>query len=684
MNQLAIPGTQDEALRLKALDALDILGTPSEQAYDDITELAAFICGTPVSLISLIGKEKQFFKSAHNCVLAETPRDQSFCVHTLVSAQSLVVEDTTQDERFARNPLVTGEPHVRFYAGAPIVSSEGHVFGTVCVIDIEPRVLSEKQLTALERLARQASSLLDRRALSLKTSRLEAEAITGREEAEQNRQRLQMSLDAAHVATWFFDPAHNMVGGDERMSKLFGLSVREAPTEAWLSVILEADRARVRDEFAASLSGNPYDTRYRVTVDGRVRWLHARARITPPQDGAVRMVGICEDVTREETLAADLAHTEERLASERRFAASRLHLESERLQMSLTISNATSFDWIPSTDAVRWSGMPPFGINPDEIPTGTSSLQYVHAADRDGLTRVLTRAMENGEPYSFEYRAHWANGSLRWVRTAGRAMREPDGTTRFLGVNTDITDRKLAEEALLHTEKLSAVGRLASVISHEINNPLEAVTNLLYIVRASQTLTRDDREHLELADRELARVVQITSQTLSIHRSVDHPVEISVDIIVQEILSLYRTRLTASHIKTRLDLQEGVFFQAFEGDIRQVLNHLLGNAFDAMRNGGILRIRARRAFDWRTGRSGASITVADSGLGIPREAYSRVFEAFYSTKGINGTGLGLWISKRIVHKHQGHLTFRTATGIHHGTIFRLWVPLAIARSALED
>ena len=140
------------------------------------------------------------------------------------------------------------------------------------------------------------------------------------------------------------------------MQELFGLRSSEAPTEIWLAAIFEADQARVGEEFAASLAGAPYETKYRVVVDGEIRWLHARARVIPNQDGTIRMVGICEDITREELLAAELAETEERLESERKAAETQLLRERERLQMSLTTSNATPFDWIPSTDAVRWTG----------------------------------------------------------------------------------------------------------------------------------------------------------------------------------------------------------------------------------------------------------------------------------------------------------------------------------------
>ncbi len=653
-----------------------------ERVYDDFTQLAAFICGTPMSMATFVEEDGNCSSAVHRSLYKST-RDRGLHAPTLSAAKTFVVDDATKDQRFAGDPLVT-LAGVRFYAGITIVSSEALVLGTLSLTDTQPRTLSESQLRALEQLARQASSVLEDHASSHKAAQSKAAASAACEKAEQARDRLQLSLDAAGVATWFYDPARNIVGGDAQMRTFFGLNLHEGPAALWLSAVLEADRSRVAKEFEASLLGAPYDTSYRVEAGGCIRWLHARAKVTPRHDGTVLMVGICEDISREESLAADLVETEQRLTTERRLAAERLHLESERLQMSLATSNATSFEWISATDEVRWSGMAPFGVDPARIPTGASAIEYVHPDDRAGLSAGLTQALEDGQPYAYEYRALWSDGSVRWVRTAGRALKQAEGWTRFLGVNTDITERRLSEEALLQTEKLAAVGRMASVISHEINNPLEAVTNLLYIVRSSPSLTREDREHLELADRELARVSQITSQALRFHRNGSSVIVIDADIIVQELLSLYRTRLTASEIKVWLDLQEDVRFQAYEGEIRQVLNNLFGNAFDAMRKGGVLRIRTRFASDPKTGEKGVSITIADNGQGIPLEARGRVFEAFYSTKGINGTGLGLWISKRIVHKHKGRLTFRTSLGLRHGTAFRLWVPLEADPTAGEE
>ena len=155
--------TFDEAARIRALERYSILDTLPEQIYDDVTALASLICGTPISLVTLLDADRQWFKSTVGVDLRETPRAISFCAHTLGTGSTLVVRDATQDPRFKDNPVVVGEPGVRFYAGAPIVEPGGHVLGTVCVIDTAPRTLSPIQIAALEALARHVMALMEMR-----------------------------------------------------------------------------------------------------------------------------------------------------------------------------------------------------------------------------------------------------------------------------------------------------------------------------------------------------------------------------------------------------------------------------------------------------------------------------------------------------------------------------------------
>jgi hypothetical protein len=157
------PVPQNEADRLRALRSYKILDTKPEERFDELTQLAAIICGVPISLITLIDADRQWFKSKVGLELAETPRTQAFCTHAIMQPQMFVVEDAAEDQRFASNPLVTGEPHIRFYAGAPLATSDGHLIGTMCVIDREPRTLTPDQKKALELLGRQVVANMELR-----------------------------------------------------------------------------------------------------------------------------------------------------------------------------------------------------------------------------------------------------------------------------------------------------------------------------------------------------------------------------------------------------------------------------------------------------------------------------------------------------------------------------------------
>jgi PAS domain S-box-containing protein len=246
---------------------------------------------------------------------------------------------------------------------------------------------------------------------------------------------------------------------------------------------------------------------------------------------------------------------------------------------------------------------------------------------------------------------------------------------RIAAACIEITAQKKVEAILIRNEKLAAVGRLAASIAHEINNPLESVTNLLYLARGEHDVTAM-HGYLDTAERELRRASATTSQTLRFYRQSTHAVGITSHELYESVLALQQGRIVNSRIQLEFRERTQEVIKCFDGEIRQVLNNIIGNAIDAMlATGGRLLMRSCTGTDWVTGAKGTVLTIADDGGGIPREVQTRLFEAFHTTKGINGNGLGLWISKEIIERHAGSLKVSSSTNPDHsGTVLRIFLP----------
>ena len=280
-------------------------------------------------------------------------------------------------------------------------------------------------------------------------------------------------------------------------------------------------------------------------------------------------------------------------------------------------------------------------------------------------------------------------GKERFLLVNVTPNRNVTGTVETISIAiTDVTAQKRAEDALVQADKLAAVGRLAASISHEINNPLEAVTNLLYLVHQDEALSTESCGYIEQAEQELRRVSQIASQTLRFQRHAVEAVPVLARQLVDPVVALYQGRLKHTRIEVAVEYcgtQEPMV--VFEGDVRQILNNLVGNAIDALATGGKITIRAKPARCVRTRRSGTRISIADTGHGMSEDTAAHIFEPFFTTKGSGGSGLGLWISHTLANRHGGQLRVRSRKAAAHvsgqgGTVFSLFLPnLAGAETA---
>ena len=289
------------------------------------------------------------------------------------------------------------------------------------------------------------------------------------------------------------------------------------------------------------------------------------------------------------------------------------------------------------------------------------------------------RAMFEGIAGSFE--AHYPDPLNIWIEL--EVYPTDEGIVTF---SRDVTELRRTTAALVQSEKLAAVGRLASSIAHEINNPLESVTNLLFLARTNAE-PGPVRDYLETAERELRRVSAISNQTLRFNKQSTRPSVVSCTDLFSEALSIYQGRIVNSQIQVEKRKRAKRPAECFEGEIRQVLSNFISNAIDAMSpRGGRLILRSREATRWKTGQKGLALTVADSGAGMSKAQQGKVFDAFYTTKGIGGTGLGLWISRDIAERHQGSITFRSSERKgSSGTVFSLFLPFeAVVRREAVD
>ena len=424
----------------------------------------------------------------------------------------------------------------------------------------------------------------------------------------------------------------------------------------------------------AVYEGSPYVEVYRRTMNNGLPgefeafypeplniWL--RVQSYPAEDGIIIFF---RDFTQEKLdREALIAKTDE---------AERQHAEIETIYrtapIGLALFDLDDYHYLRLND--RQAAF--FGLKPEQIVGRT----LTEMAPIPGLKELFDQ-VALGEPViNFPLEGKLINDTPdehRYWTVSYFPVYGPDGNIQAItAASLEITAQKKAELALQQNDKLAVVGRLASSIAHEINNPLESVTNLLYLAEHSETMEQM-RQYILTAEIELRRVSAITSQTLRFHKQASSPQEINLTELVGSVLSVYQSRIANANIHIDRFCSAKRRVRCFEGEIRQVLANLISNALDAMPAGGTLYLRGREAINWRNGEPGIAVTIADTGIGMTPDTQQRLFRPFFTTKGLTGTGLGLWVSKGIIERHRGKLNVRSSQSpAHHGTMFTLFLP----------
>src|ERR1700761_2229772 len=485
------PVPDNDAERVATLHSYGILDSPPEQAYEDVTAFATYICATPYSTITFVDRERQWFKSEAGFGTNETVRSDGFCACAILHPETLIVEDTLLDPRFSENPFVRDGPKIRFYAGAPIVAPNGHVLGTVCVFDNKPRQLSSVQVAALESLARQVQTLLEHRKM---VSRLEASLVLSKE-AEHRLVVLCAFLNSSYDVILSKELNGIITSWNVAAAKLFQYSSEEMIGTSILKLIPEAlrdEEKTILESIRAGRRIEHFETK-RLTKSGEL--LDVSLNASPVRNSKGEIVGASK-ILRE--------------ISERKRFEEKQQLISKKLAEAAAIVES-------SDDAI-------ISKNLDGIITswnqGASRVLGFTAEDMIGqsILKLIPEELQSDEPVIIgKIRAGKRIDHFETVRLTrdGRRLNVSltvspvkDEQGRVIGASKilrDISGRKRIEESLLQAEKIAAAGRMASTIAHEVNNPLEAVTNLLFLLRPLIS-DASGLEYLATAEAEIARV----------------------------------------------------------------------------------------------------------------------------------------------------------------------------------
>ncbi len=491
-------------------------------------------------------------------------------------------------------------------------------------------------------------------------------------ELKRERETTQVVLENVPVGILLVDSAGRVILGNRSIERILRCPIDEIagrpPHDRWVAFHpdgrrVEADEYPLPRAISSEEPIAPQDLLYQ-RGDGAIAWISVAAAPIFDETGHVSGgVVAFSDIDQQKRTDSNLHRSDERF---------RRLIEHSTVGMIIG-------DFDGGISYANPAILKLLGYTTEEVAAGGlrwSDLTPAEFAFADEKARAELRATGTATSYEKSLRAK--DGRLLPFLVGATIIpsaRSGDESTEIAVFATDLSTQKQAESALIQSEKLAAVGRLAASISHEINNPLEAITNLLYLARRSNDIPAEVASFLDAADQELQRVTQISIQTLRFHRQSTKPRLITLEELLGPTLALYHGRISNSDIRLELQHRGAGPIVCYEGDIRQVLNNLIGNAIDSMRSGGRLIVRTTRARVRRRGIPAIRITIADTGHGIPPAVMRRMYEPFYTTKGMNGTGLGLWISRGIIEKHRGQIQARSRLGNGcGGTVFSLLLP----------
>jgi len=669
----------NESDRLVALDRYKILDTLPEQVYDDLTQLAADICGTPIALISLVDRDRQWFKSRVGLDATETSREISFCGHAVFENTILNVPDATQDPRFADNPLVVNDPSIRFYAGVPLKTPDNFTLGTLCVIDRQPRDLTTQQINQLESLSRLVISQLELRR-NEQVSRLLNSVVESSNDAI-----ITKNLDGI-ITSW--NPAATRLFGyaaDEMMGKSISILIPpDRLTEEKL--ILERLKHQEKIEHFETVRLHKDGSRLEVSVT-----------ISPLISKTGEVVGaskIVRDITASKVAEAQLKEI------------------SERLSLALKSGEIGCWEWDIVYNTLIWDDRmyELYGVTKESDLRLTYDIWStgLHPDDREASETLIQQTVLGKAEFNPEFRVVHPDGSIHFMKAYGLVQRDDRGNPqKMIGVNFDISDRKemesnlnqeieerriAAQKLIVLTERLELSNRelldFAYVASHDLQEPLRKIQAFGDRLKSTcnDGLNEKGQDYLERMLNAAGRAQVLINDLLSFSRVTTQAkpfVKIDLSEILDGVLSDLEIRIEQTGATVERDRLPVIDADAMQ--MRQILQNLIGNALKFRQEGVTPLVQVRSRMVTKHGEECCEIRVIDNGIGFEQKYTDRIFQIFQRLHGrgtYEGTGIGLAICRKIAERHGGSLVAESEP--NQGATFIFTMPIHQAQGDAHD
>jgi PAS domain S-box-containing protein len=733
------PFCKDETARLSALYQYQILDSEPEVAFDDLTKLAANICSTPIALVSLVDAERQWFKSSVGLSANSTPRDIAFCSYTILQSDILIVPDALLDERFASNPLVINKPSIRFYAGVPLITPDGHTIGTICVVDTVPRELSQTQIESLRALSHQVVAQLELRRKLIESERLtlnlqRSEAILRESEA-----RFRVMADSSPVLIWVDDSNKQAVFCNQTGLQFTGLSLDQIIGKGWQQSLHPDDYQRWLDSYTAAFDAHlPYTTEYRLRrVDGAYRWmLETGVPRFLPNGTFAGYIGSCVDITDRKAAEEDslLLQTVTQAIVDSPDFHSALQIALEK------VCEATQWDfgeaWVPSLDKTVMECSPAWYTKTERLSEfRRQSEAFTFAAGVGIPGRVwLSKQTEWHQDVSIEASKTYLRSHL--ALTAGlkatlgipllandevitvlvfymfEARQEDQRLIDLIAASTELglfIQRKQTEEevrkSLAKEQELNQFkSNFIASLSHELRTPLTSVLGLSDVLLKQHygPINSKQEQYISLIRSSGDQLLKLINDLLDLAKIEAGKQELYKEVVDVEGLcqrAIQGVEVRAVGKQQTLSLQLPVAAKSIEIDeqrILQILLNYLSNAVKFTSPGGTITVSSRVAPGSELEATTLPVEVpdlpaciiptarflvlevSDTGIGIPLEKQHLLFQSFQQIDGIGEQaciGTGLGLALTKQFAEIHGGRVSFTSTVKVGSTFSVWLPL---------